>query len=66
MAQLTEVAQRQKACIVAVNKERSDLAARSADSSQVKALRVEAAALQERLRSFNAIKVRCFIRLQYK
>ena len=51
------MAQRQKACIAALNKERAELAARSADPAQVAALRSEAAQLQERLRSFTAMKV---------
>lgn len=57
-AELKDVVQRQKACIVALNKERADLAARSADPAQVAALRSEAAQLQERLCSFTTIKAR--------
>ncbi len=58
LAEVTEMTQRQKACIAALNKERAELAARSADPAQVAALRTEAAQLQERLRSFTAVKVR--------
>ncbi|BDA41828.1 probable centriolin at N-terminal half [Coccomyxa sp. Obi] len=58
LAEVTEMAQRQKACIAALNKERAELAARSADPAQVAALRSEAAQLQERLRSFTAVKSR--------
>lgn len=57
LSEVTEMAQRQKACIMALNKERAELAARSADPAQVAALRSEAAQLHERLRSFTAIKV---------
>ncbi len=57
MSQLAEVAQRQKACIAALQKERVDLAARSADPAQVAALRTEAAALQRRLQELNSLKV---------
>ncbi|CAL8460859.1 g390 [Coccomyxa elongata] len=58
LAEVTEMTQRQKACIAALNKERAELATRSADPAQVAALRSEAAQLQERLRSFTAVKSR--------
>ena len=57
MGQLAEVAQRQKACIASLQKERADLAARSADPAHVAALRTEAAALQRRLQELNGLKV---------
>ena len=57
LSQLADVAQRQKACIAALHKERAELAARSADPAQVAALRNEAAALQRRLMDLNALKV---------
>ena len=56
-AELTEVAQRQRAKIGALARERAELAARpTADPAQLEALRSEAAALQERLVSFTAAK----------
>ncbi|CAL5219083.1 g849 [Coccomyxa viridis] len=54
--QLAEVAHRQKACIAALQKERTDLVARSADPAQVAALRAEAAALQRRLQELSGLK----------
>ena len=57
LSQLAELAQRQKACIAALHRERAELAARSADPAQVAALRNEAAALQRRLMDLNALKV---------
>ena len=57
LSQLADVAQRQKACIAVLHKERAELVARSADPAQVAALRSEAAALQRRLIDLNALKV---------
>ena len=57
LSQLTDLAQRQKACIAALHRERAELTARSADPAQVAALRNEAAALQRRLMDLNALKV---------
>lgn len=51
------MAQRQKACIAVLQRERADLAARLADPAQVAALRAEAASLQGRLQDLNGLKV---------
>lgn len=57
VAELTDVAQRQRAKIGALARERTELAARpAADPAQLEALRAEAAALQDRLRLVTAAK----------
>ena len=59
VAELTDVVQRQRAKIGALARERAELAARpAADPAQLEALRAEAAALQDRLRSFTVAKAR--------
>ena len=61
LSQLVEVAQRQKAYIATLQKERADLVARSADPAQVAALRAEAAALQRRLQELSSLKVQVIL-----